>query len=45
MLGNGAEDIQRGRNPPVYRMLSPGILLSGDHWTSPTFVDINQLLV
>lgn len=31
MTQDGAADLQRWRDPPVYRMLSPGALLSGDH--------------
>lgn len=31
MAQNGAADLQRWRDPPVNRMLSPGTLLSGDH--------------
>ncbi len=31
MVKNGAIDLQRWRDPPIYRMLSPGTLLSGEH--------------
>lgn len=31
MAKNSAEDLVRWRNPPLFRMLSPGTLLSGNH--------------
>ena len=45
MPQNGAADLQRWRDPPVYRMLSPGTLLSGEHtnkvWRGMTQIPYN----
>lgn len=45
MAQNGSADLQRWRDPPIYRMLSPGTLLSGDHtnkvWRGMTQIPYN----